>query len=335
MEKIKVCDLEPNPYRDYKKDPINQDIVDGLKDSIRKGQYWGGIPIRRHPTKKGKYEIGCGHHRLAALKECGIKEIEAPVVEFSDIEMLRTMILENATQKPTPKKSMHEIGLAYNELSRILELYGSWEQFEPAQLGRLGFPSVGSAQAFATLKRDGVGRDTLREFLGPSMSKNLVTQTLATLKASKGKDAYLSMKAVEILPTTESMGVFRQAVKKHDIPKKKQIEIAKEIVEEGIGKRDIPATVEYHSLKPVKQEEKEVERPTLDKYATQTSKAMHKVAEQLKAIDGNIKNIVFEAHYFSFIEHVEELSIILHKIEKEIDNDKVERKTKTVDNIQS
>ena len=335
MEKIKVCDLEPNPYRDYKKDPINQDVVDGLKDSIRKGQYWGGIPIRRHPTKKGKYEIGCGHHRLAALKECGIKEIEVMVVEFSDIEMLRTMILENATQKPTPKKSMHEIGLAYKELSRILGLYDVWEQACAAQLGSTSFPTVTNAKGFAKLKKQGVGLGTLRDFLGPSISKNLIEQTLAALKASKGKDSYLSMKAVEILPTTGSLGVFRQAVKKHDIPKKKQIEIAKEIVEEGIGQRDIPATVEYHSLKPVKQEEKEVKRPTLDKYTTETAKAMHKVAEQLKAIDGNIKNIVFEANYFSFIEHVEELAMILHKIEKEIDHDKVKRETKTVDNIQS
>lgn len=62
--KIAVKDLEPNPFRDFDSTYIDKERVDGLKDSIEKDYFWGGIPVRPHPTKKGKYQIGCGDIKL-------------------------------------------------------------------------------------------------------------------------------------------------------------------------------------------------------------------------------------------------------------------------------
>jgi nuclear transport factor 2 (NTF2) superfamily protein len=45
--------------------------------------------------KNGFYEIPYGHHRLAALKKLGIKEIEVTIQNLSDHEMIKRMANEN------------------------------------------------------------------------------------------------------------------------------------------------------------------------------------------------------------------------------------------------
>ena len=322
---VNISDLEPNPYRNFNKDPIDQEKIDGLVDSYKKGGDWGGIPVRKHPNKPGKYQIGCGHHRLVAIKKCGIKEADVAIMEYSDIEMLRTMIVENASQKPSPKKSIYEIGLAHKELSRILDLYDSWNDCNAGQLTSVSFPTIKSAHGFSALKKQGVGRDTLKTFIGPCVSDALMKEVLASIKASTGPDAFLSMEAVELLPSTESMRMFRTAVKEHDIPKKTQVKIAKKITEDGIGRRDIADTVAEESLKPVVQPE-EKPLPTLDKYTLETNKMMIKLMDRLDKLVDHVDNVLSVSVYTEFCLHVKDLIERLKYTAKELDNVQKENK---------
>ena len=325
--KIKISDIEPNPYRDYDKDPIDPERIKGLVDSYKRGGDWGGIPVRVHPTKKGKYQIGCGHHRLFAMKKIGIEEIEAAVMDYSDIEMLRTMIVENAVHKPSPKKSRHEIGMAHEELSRILGLYDSWSEFNAARSCSVSFPTIKTAHGFSALKKQGVGRKTLREFIGPCVSDFLLTEVVAAIKASTGPDAYLSTEAVDLLPSTESMKVFRSAVKNYDIPEKTQIKIAKKIADEGIGRRDVEETVAEESLKPVVQtEKKEKPLPTLDKYTEETTKMMFNLMKRLDHLVDHIDNVLSFSVHNEFCLHIKDLIERLKFTEKELVNVQKENK---------
>ena len=94
--KIAVKDLEPNPYRNLKKYPLSKEKVAGLKTSIKENGFWGGILVREHPTKEGKYQMAFGHHRHQAMKESGYTCADNTIVfKLTDDDMLHRMFAEN------------------------------------------------------------------------------------------------------------------------------------------------------------------------------------------------------------------------------------------------
>lgn len=62
------------------------------KASIEETSFWDNLLAR--PAGKG-YEIAYGHHRLVALQEAGIKEVDIPVRKIDDGMMIRIMANEN------------------------------------------------------------------------------------------------------------------------------------------------------------------------------------------------------------------------------------------------
>ncbi len=86
----------PNPHRDFEIYSIDKAQVKLLIDSIKDVGMFLGLPARK--TSAG-YEIACGHHRLEALKEIGITHVDLAVNDYSDEDMLKIMIRENATQR--------------------------------------------------------------------------------------------------------------------------------------------------------------------------------------------------------------------------------------------
>lgn len=94
---INVKDIEYNRFRDLKLNPINDDHVDVLADSIKQLGFFSGITVR--PLSKGKYEAAAGHHRFEAARVAGIKLLEAVVQDYSDEQMVAIMVKENATQR--------------------------------------------------------------------------------------------------------------------------------------------------------------------------------------------------------------------------------------------
>ena len=101
--KIKINQLEPNPYRDMNNYPINKDKVKTLVDSIQQTGFWDNILARK---KGSKYQIAYGHHRLAAIREVlePNDEVDIPVKELTDALMLKIMANENMDDwKATPQ----------------------------------------------------------------------------------------------------------------------------------------------------------------------------------------------------------------------------------------
>jgi ParB/RepB/Spo0J family partition protein len=247
MKKIKVCNLCPNPHRGFTVFPpedesLDQERIEGLKESITDDEFWGGIPVRPHPTKKDKYEIGSGHHRLAALMECGVESIEAPVINYSDAQMLRVMIRENAEYSKRPKLVLSDVKKAKTFIDNLLERYDTWEEARSHEDVRAVFKS--REQWAAPAGRKSCGENTITQFLGKGSIKAwMVREALAVMDA---KD-FLNEKAVEQLPTVEAATRFRKAVKAFDVPKQKQVNLAKKVAKnlrkKGHGVRDIAKQV--------------------------------------------------------------------------------------------
>ena len=98
--------IRPNPWRDFKRNPIDPDKVEQLTESIKAtGEFWVGVYGRK--VAGGFVELAFGHNRLEAAKAvdtgdaieaakaAGLKAIPVALREFTDGEMLMRMTREN------------------------------------------------------------------------------------------------------------------------------------------------------------------------------------------------------------------------------------------------
>lgn len=234
--KVKVKNLEPNPFRKIEKYPINREKINALKISIRETTFWDNILAR--PSGNSKRQIAYGHHRWIALRELGVKEVDIPIRKLDDATMLRIMANENMDAWSLTPVVVNETVLAAKEfLDGELRKTETFKDMATKSIRRL----FDNAKSFFDAKRDGVGQTTILKFLGGNWKGWMIGEALSTFDLDKkGK---VDRQAVESLPTVEQARVFKGAVGTYRIPKPAQKKLAKKIVKEGIGKRDIPKTV--------------------------------------------------------------------------------------------
>lgn len=270
--KIKVTDLEPNPFRKMDKYPINREKVDALKISIKEKGFWASLPVRKHNSK---YELACGHHRWFALKELKIEDIEITLEDYSDGRMIQIMAEENLDWSTNPAVTTQTIQTAKEYLDAQLAKCKTWEDFRSDKtIGGL----FKSENDWSTPKGKGVGRETILKFLGGNWKEWMIQEALVFIKDF---DTYLDKKSIETIPTMHQARKFRQNVKVYDTPKKTQRKIAKKILKEGIGKRDIPKLVRDSSMKPESDDRK-------DKQLERIKKVIENIDSQSRSLFNNI-----------------------------------------------
>lgn len=91
--KLKFADIEPNPNRDLKLNPLRRAKIDALKESIHETGFWDNVVVRIVGKKK---QSAYGHNRIAAAMEMGLTEADFIVKELSNDLMLKIMARENA-----------------------------------------------------------------------------------------------------------------------------------------------------------------------------------------------------------------------------------------------
>lgn len=270
--KIRVEDIKPNPFRRIPSYPINKEKIESLKISIKDTSFWDNILVR--PDGDG-YELAYGHHRLLALKELGIKEIDIPVRELDNCSMLKIMANENLEWSSSPAV-MNETVLATKEfLDAELAKYESWKDAQADKNISLLFSA---APQFEHNKKHGVGRDTILKFLGGNWKSWMIQTALEILS-----DKDIDRKAAEQFPTMGQARAFKGSVKKHGISKDKQKDLAKSL--KGTGKRDIDRKVAESKLgtgkkKPEPKKEPE-EKPVFEVWIKELSKEMYDVYNKL------------------------------------------------------
>lgn len=285
--KIKVADLEPNPFRKIKEYPIDREKVKALKTSIKEKTFWDNILVRPHPTQKGKYQLAYGHHRHICLVELDIKEIDVPCRDLNDALMLQIMAEENLAWSTSPAIMTQTILTAKEFLDAELSKYETWEDFRNGGIATTLFQNAGS---FSRTKKDGVGRKTLVKFLGGNWTGNKIRNVLSIIN-----DEGLDQKAVCNIPTLEQANRFRLAVKEYETPKSVQKEIAKTIVKDGVGRRDIPELVAKFSP-PIPNLKKKKTRqvkniPNIIKYVFKCENDTDNLNHRIKALLPEISEI--------------------------------------------
>ena len=146
-------------------------------------------------------EIAYGHHRLTALRELGIEEVDIPIKDLDDRTMIKIMANENMEDWETNTSVINETVLTVKEFLMI-----DHEKH--------------------------VGTQEVLTFLGAGWNKTVVETALATIR-----DEDVDREAVEVFETPAHAQRFRRTmnspVYKDLVPKEEQKAFAEEVKEEA------------------------------------------------------------------------------------------------------
>ncbi len=186
-------------------------------------------------TKKGKYQLAYGHHRLEAIKKVGIEELEnIPVKDLNDAMMIKMMANENLDQwKTNPKVINESVRVTKKFLDDELAKYDSWKEIRSNDSIR---PIFDTEPQFRSAKGKGVGQTIILKFLGePPWKQHMIQEALAQLKESKEM-----REAEEIFTTQNDAKVFRKVSKKIKIkiPEGNEKKVAKKVAKKVDDRRE-------------------------------------------------------------------------------------------------
>jgi len=216
--KVKIEQLEPNPYRDMTNYPINEDKVRTLVDSIQQTGFWDNILARKQGSK---YQIAYGHHRLAAIREVlePNDEVDIPVKELTDALMLKIMANENMDDwKATPQVIDETVRVTKRFLEEHPEELTKYQKYD------LSKPTMVGIARF-------LGWDDENK-KGP-WHPDRISYSLERLKMID--DDKVEHSVFTELSTERAARNFVDVVKKYDIPKERQKAVIERYKEKGGG----------------------------------------------------------------------------------------------------
>lgn len=271
--KILVKDLKPNPFRKIDKYPIDKEKVEELKNSINETEFWDNIIARE---KNECFEIAYGHHRLEALKELEIKEVDIPVKDLDDAMMIKIMANENMdTWKTTTSVMLETVLTAKEYLESELKKYDSWETLNKS------IKRFFDKFNFQKMKQEGVGQTTLVKFLGANWKQWMIQKALSLLDRIDSdvidKDAILK---IDKLGYADNVA---EILSDNKVPKEKQKKIIDKVLK-NVG--DIPK--EDRKGKPINKNTRykaAVEEAIEDEGYETTKKNMDKIFPHKKEHD--------------------------------------------------
>lgn len=217
--KIKVKDIEFNPFRNLKLVPIDPTTIENLKESIE-DRLWVGMTARpkNNDWKSGKYEIPYGHHRLVAIKELGIEELDIPIEEISDFDMVLRMVRENYSRRGYSVEIINGTVQTVKEfLDSELSKYKTWEELPDCLMNLLDSErNQDKATQFGNLKSKGVGQATILKFLKHTIPHWQIQSALDLIKHDD-----IDLDAVKLLNSTGQVEGFKRAIRKINVDRKK------------------------------------------------------------------------------------------------------------------
>jgi hypothetical protein len=222
--KLRVADLQPNPFRRIKEYQIQPEKVEMLVNSIKETFFWDNLIARPSPDDNEKYELAYGHHRLVALKKLKMETIDIPVKPLTDVQMLKIMADENAEEYKMSPSAVNETVLAVKEyLEGQIKGKEYKEVTADKSIGHL-FRGVGENH-FSRLQSEGVGREIITEFLGKNWKEWMVQEALKQIQPDTG----FNREAAEKLGSINAARTFRQAATTYKVPVEKQVALAEKL----------------------------------------------------------------------------------------------------------
>lgn len=165
--------------------PLNNDVLAQLEASILVDGLINPIRVRRVGSG---YEVVAGHHRLAAHELLGRHQIEAIIVEASDVQAEMAMLAENVIRAELPALE-RDI-----QLARWMELSGSGILAQVAPKLSVGRPEGGVRAAAREL---GINRDDARRAAKVANLSDEARQTAREVGLDDNRTALLKASRAE------------------------------------------------------------------------------------------------------------------------------------------
>lgn len=261
--------------RDFKVDPIDEDNVKKLVDSVKTHGFWSGLTGRR---VNGTIQIAAGHHRVEAAIQAGEKF--APMFienDWTDADMVKVYAGENATQRGNTSAALAgSVASAIRYLSKAI-LTGNRNLLKNFSEG--SEYSLGSLQGNLTSEK-GLGRDIVVSFLDgtPGINEGSVQQQLANLKASG--DYARIVKEIQGEIEEENKEALRQLEKAE-----REQKIAIEKAAKAEAERKEAAAKAKAAREEADQKRAEYERKHAEEMAKLAEKRAKEAAEEMKKFD--------------------------------------------------
>lgn len=268
--KIKLKNLQPNPFRDAENYPLIESKIKGLEETIQEVGFWGGIPVRKNGTG---YQIHFGHHRVQALKNLfGLEKAFDFVVENVDDEtMHKRMVAENDEEWGATTKQIDEnVRSTKIFLTEHLEIAAKYTENPEHWLNT----TLVRCRQNGSIEKE-IGTRILTRYLQSavknSWSEKKVRQSLARLKMIN--EDGLNQEALELIESSHASHLFGKLCIKYGLDYNQQLEAAQQIIEENnFGEKQMVSVIQSILNPPneddenKKDEEDEVDVFNLDEY---------------------------------------------------------------------
>jgi len=292
---ISLSKIKDNPFRDKKRNPIDQQKVEQIVESIgTTKEFWKGVYGRE--LLDGSVEIAFGHHRIDAARQAGLKEIPLEILELSDSDMLMRMTRENLRG---------ELVLALEAVSAAVKAYGAGAvQFE-ALNPKTNIQAIRYAPSFIPQEKPSdtfnvshpYTADTLARFLGGiyvkpnKTAQDLVRAALGILEMEERKVHGFSERVLHVQNGEDGTTKFLSAqkiikivsdIKKREVQsaaeRKKIQEQEQRLIEEKIRLEKEAKERE----KKFEEEKKAKQKAIVEAKRADKAEKAKKIAEQLK-----------------------------------------------------
>lgn len=281
--KVRIKDLEPNPFRDMKNYPINPEKIESLTTSINQTGFWDNILARK---SNGKIQIAYGHHRLMVLKRDFKPDhiIDIPVKDLDDATMIRIMANENdESWAITPGIIDETVRVTYEYLKNFFSLEKRSSQGRSATV----FKELPIPKWIKEDPENGYRMTPLvkqiSNWLDGNWTERRIYYSLERLNLIE--EGILDKEAIESMPTDKAAQKFVSAIKKTGLKDKEaQKKVAERIVkEEDFSEEGIRSEVfeeKYHMEEEAKDKE-QIRRQEFEYHLRQLTKKADSLYQDL------------------------------------------------------
>jgi len=229
--KILVSSIDANPHRDLVRNPVSDEQIAKLVESINRTGFWDNLVVRVNPEAEGRYQLAYGHNRLAACVKAGITEVNLPCRSLSEYDMYCCMVDENNTQQSITAKIVFENVTAALALAERLLLSTENVNDFNSLLKTSNRPDVDAsdfwnAQKYSQAKSaisesgDGLGRDFVAHFMPSPPHNDTLQSVIDSYYADRRKAAAEKRKAAELeaarIADEERQRLEAEAQEKHE-----------------------------------------------------------------------------------------------------------------------
>lgn len=214
--RVKLGDIRPNRFRNLDRWPLEQEVLDKLKQSIGETGFWSNLQAIEN--ERGEIELRFGHHRLAAGLELFGPDYEAAIeiVPYrGEWNLQRALLMENSIGR---NKIMHTHEIIHQLMhwwdDVVFEKYPTWgkarlacrnnslvnvaDNFSCNLMNLVDFEGYFSNEGrYGESVKYGIGWEVIAKMLSGAEKQSDIKEALASLEPTTRRKRGLELKAAE------------------------------------------------------------------------------------------------------------------------------------------